>query len=189
MKEQENIRKELKEIAPELNSLLAESQKTQPFKMPSNYFDKMQKDVMNQVLSEVESELEKNSQRSEEANNEIAREAHQTRETESFWDKLSLWLAPKPALAFAGMAALVFAAFMLFPAAEEVDYFSAIDENLLENYLEENAEDLTSDLLADLASAYDIKNLELLDEGDLDPYIDEIIDLDDSEIENLFNQK
>ena len=170
MKDNQDIRDELNEISP----FLAGMEKKQPFKVPAQYFEQLQNDV----LQELKAEAQEDSQPGL-----------------SWLDRgieaLLLLLQPRYAVGFASVAILLvagiyFSSMESDPISNAESTFADLDIEETQEYIASNIDEFEAEWLMDLVSEEDFGN-EDLDEGyEDDPYLDEIInELNDNELEEL----
>jgi len=170
MKENQEIRNELEEISP----FLAGMKKEQPFKVPAQYFEQLQDDVLQQVKAETQKE----------ANPGLS---WLDRGIASFL----LLFQPRYAVGFASIAILLVAGIYFSrietdSTAVSKNTFADLDMEETQEYIASNIEEFESEWLMDLAmeEGFGEEETETGDETDL--YLEEIInELDDSDLEEL----
>ncbi len=172
----DDIQKELHEM----DSMLAGMKKIENFKVPDNYFDQMQ----NNVLASI---------KNEESKQAIPTDIEQPVRP-SIWDQIAIFIQslvqPQMALRLASVALLIGAAFFLLKPQEATPTL-AINETLSESdaeyFIAENLDDIDDELFLELEMSDAIDffdndvNNEIIDEI-INEYLD---DLDDDSIENL----
>ena len=176
MKRTDEIRDELKDIAP----LLSEMDKKEVFKVPKDYFEALPDKILDQVRTETSSRPQK-------AADPVP---GWIRQLAAMFDIL---LQPKYALSLASIGLLILAAVYIVPwsgenpgTMVEADVPSAED---ISQYIAAHIEEFDTDLLLELTEneTFDRQTLtQPQDDTNIDEYIDEIIDeLDDGDLEDI----
>lgn len=169
MKKNKEIQEELEGIAP----FLAGMDKQEGFKVPQNYFEQLQNDVLDQVRLNTETTPVKIN-------------------TVSWSDKIvdffAALLQPRVALSFASIALLIVAGFIFMEDTAQTNFASISDEEA-HNFISANIDDIDADYFLEAGlTDKDIDELSstLFNEAGIDEYMDEIIeDIDDHLLEEL----
>ncbi len=163
MKNKNKIQEELKEIAPNLSML----ERNNPFKVPSNYFQNMQAEVMESIQEPVRQK--------------------QTSWFDQLINKTAALLSPKPILAMATVAIGLFVFFNLETTKlSDSDFdFGGLTPEDLTAYVEANIDDFES---LDLITTNIFESIDITKNStSSDDYIDELIDgLPEEDFMDLF---
>ena len=161
------MKEEIKNELEGMGSSLGDLSGTERPALPKDYFAQMQRAVLSELSPTTEAAIEPKS-------------------SAPWFERLQWLFAPKPALAFAGLAAALLAGFIfLQPAIEETSLLTELDDTTLDDYFDNNIDDFDDALLFELfADAAELPLVPATETEEL--YIEEALDdLDIDQINDL----
>ena len=173
-----SVRAELETLSP---SLLRLKEEPEALKVPAGYFEEMQDEVWQKIKPAPELSLPS---RADKPSNTLV---------DWLLAPLQNLLQPRWAMAIATLLLLIAAAvWMIGPGSNgDVDSFELLSYEEMENYIQQNIDGFDLDLLLEYTQVEDMSSgllpeTDLFESGELDQYMDEIIDdLDISDLEEL----
>lgn len=150
-----------------MGSSLGDLPRTDRPALPKDYFAQMQSAVLSELSPATEAPAE-------------------PKASPQWLERLRGLFAPKPAMAFAGLAAALLAGFILLqPASEDASLLATLDDSTLDNYFEDNLDDFDEALLFELFAEEAELSLTTASEAE-ESFIDEALDdLDIDQINDL----
>lgn len=172
MSKRKETQEELKNISP----FLSEIEKKNSFKVPATYFENLTDDILKEAFPKAD--------RSPVVENK-------PNWLDGILENIAILFSPRLAVSLATVAALLVAAFFIFPSQNNAELL-AMDELSFEevtDYISANIDDFDEDLILEFASEDVSQNIFSpagIGDEDLDLYFDDIIDeIDEGDLEDL----